>query len=188
MKSCQTTSLLVNRYLSLPCVNFGCFVFVGELKDMADLAKTSRVNVTFDFLMVLLVLYCAPIRESWQTFDWTKSIVHTETIFVGLGVLSFAFVCQHSAFIIAGSLENPTKDRWASVTRIALLFSCGLALCCGVGGFVGFQENIQGNILNSLEEDSLPANIARALLGTTMLFVYPMVCLFVVSYHGQISI
>lgn len=142
---------------------------------MADLAKTSRINVTFDFIMVLLVLYCAPIRESWATFDWTKSIVHSETIFVGLGVLSFAFVCQHSAFIIAGSLDNPTKARWANVTQVALLFCCTLALCCGVGGFVGFQEDTQGNILNSLEHDSLPANIARGLLGSTMLFVYPMV-------------
>jgi sodium-coupled neutral amino acid transporter 11 len=142
---------------------------------MADLAKTSRINVTFDFLMVLLVLYCAPIRESWATFDWTKSIIHSETIFVGLGVLSFAFVCQHSAFIIAGSFENPTRGRWAKVTQIALLFACALALCCGVGGFIGFQEKTQGNILNSLDKDSLPANIARALLGSTMLFVYPMV-------------
>jgi sodium-coupled neutral amino acid transporter 11 len=142
---------------------------------MADLAKTSRINVTFDFIMVLLVLYCAPIRESWATFDWTKSIVHRETIFVGLGVLSFAFVCQHSAFIIAGSLENPTKSRWAKCTRAALMFACTLALCCGVGGFVGFQEDTKGNILNSLDQDSLPANIARGLLGTTMLFVYPMV-------------
>ena len=139
------------------------------------MAKTSRINVTFDFIMVLIVLYCAPIRESWETFDWTKSIVHSETIFVGLGVLSFAFVCQHAAFIIAGSLERPTKGRWANVTQIALLFACGLALCCGVGGFIGFQDKTQGNVLNSLDEDSLPANIARGLLGITMLFVYPMV-------------
>jgi sodium-coupled neutral amino acid transporter 11 len=38
---------------------------------------------------------------------------------------------------------------------------------------VGFQEATEGNILNSLDT-SLPANIARGLLGTTMLFVYPM--------------
>jgi sodium-coupled neutral amino acid transporter 11 len=140
---------------------------------MADLAKTSRMNVTFDVLMVLLVLYCAPIQASWETFDWRDNIIHYDTVFVGLGVLSFAFVCQHSAFIIAGSLERPTKSRWASSTRSALLVACTLALSCGVGGFMGFQDDTQGNILNSLD-DSWPANIARGLLGTTMLFVYPM--------------
>lgn len=144
-------------------------------QDMADLAKTSRMNVTFDLIMVALVLYCAPIRESWATFDWKTSIIHTETIFIGLGVLSFAFVCQHSAFIIAGSLDSPTKSRWATVTQAALMFACALALCCGAGGYIGFQETTQGNILNSLDKDSLLPNIARGLLGTTMLFVYPMV-------------
>lgn len=83
---------------------------------------------------------------------------------------------QHSAFIIAGSLDNPTKSRWATCTQVALLFAGGLALACGVGGFIGFQDETQGNILNSLDQKSLPANIARGLLGSTMLFVYPMVC------------
>jgi sodium-coupled neutral amino acid transporter 11 len=140
---------------------------------MADLAKTSRISVTFDLIMVLLVLYCAPIQESWETFDWRSSIIHYDTIFVGLGVLSFAFVCQHSAFIIAGSLEKPTKNRWAACTSTALSFAVCLALLCGTGGYIGYQENTKGNILNSLG-DSIPANIARGLLGTTMLFVYPM--------------
>jgi solute carrier family 38 (sodium-coupled neutral amino acid transporter), member 11 len=64
---------------------------------MADLAKTSVINVTFNFTMVLLVAFiCAPVREAWETFEVKESIVHMDTIFVGLGVLSFAFVCQHS--------------------------------------------------------------------------------------------
>lgn len=90
-------------------------------------------------------------------------------------VFIWVYAGQHSAFIIAGSLDNPTKSRWATCTKIALMFAGSLALCCGVGGFVGFQENTQGNILNSLDQGSLPANIARGLLGSTMLFVYPMV-------------
>ena len=63
---------------------------------MADLAATSRINVVCDLLMVAIVLYCAPIRESWEYFDWRESIIHYDTMFVGMGVLSFAFVCQHS--------------------------------------------------------------------------------------------
>jgi sodium-coupled neutral amino acid transporter 11 len=44
----------------------------------------------------------------------------------------------------------------------------------GAGGYIGFQDGTKGNILNSLPEDSTLANVARGLLGTTMLFVYPM--------------
>jgi hypothetical protein len=140
---------------------------------MAALAKTSRMNVTIDLIMVLLVLYCAPIGENLKTMDLMASTIHYDTVFIGLGVLSFAFVCQHSAFIIAGSLEKPTKDRWSTVTSNGLSFCVCLALLCGSGGYIGYQEKTQGNILNSLD-DSLPANVARGLLGFTMLFVYPM--------------
>eukprot|EP00980_Cylindrotheca_fusiformis_P016803 scaffold5064_cov121-Cylindrotheca_fusiformis.AAC.17 len=153
--------------------NFRLRAFVFLMQDMADLAATSRMNVMFDITMVMLVLYCAPIKESLETFEWKENLIHYDTLFVGLGVLSFAFVCQHSAFIIAGSLHNPTKNRWARVTKISLAFCSTLALLCGVGGFLGYQDSTDGNVLNSMD-DSIPANIARTLLGTTMLFVYPM--------------
>mmetsp|Transcript_37842 Transcript_37842/g.91772 ORF Transcript_37842/g.91772 Transcript_37842/m.91772 type:complete len:648 (-) Transcript_37842:342-2285(-) len=154
-------------------ISITIMVPIASQRDMADLAVTSRMNVVFDLLMVAIVLYCAPIQESWEVFEWRESIIHYDTVFVGMGVLSFAFVCQHSAFIIAGSLENPTKERWSMVTKFALLVCCSLAMVCGVGGYIGFMDATTGNILNSLD-DSIPANVARALLGTTMLFVYPM--------------
>jgi sodium-coupled neutral amino acid transporter 11 len=155
-------------------ISAAIMVPLSSQRDMADLAKTSRVSVAFDLIMVCIVLYLSNLAESWTAFDWRTSIIHVETIFVGVGVLSFAFVCQHSAFIIAGSLDRPTKVRWATVTRTALIFAAFLSLNMGVGGFVGFQDDTQGNILNNLPVDSKLANVARALLGTTMLFVYPM--------------
>lgn len=148
---------------------------LSSQRDMADLAKTSRMNVTFDLSMVCLVLYLADLPNTCRTFDWNQATTtHLDTIFVGLGVLSFAFVCQHSAFIIAGSLENPTKGRWATVAHSGVGFAAFLSLAMGVGGYIGFQENTEGNILNSLPGDSIVANVARGFLGTTMLFVYPM--------------
>mmetsp|Transcript_21496 Transcript_21496/g.45306 ORF Transcript_21496/g.45306 Transcript_21496/m.45306 type:complete len:771 (+) Transcript_21496:182-2494(+) len=182
-------------------------------RDMADLAKTSKMNVCFDFLMVLLVVYLAFNKESYESendyeneyeYDYendhvlgldpdhfaaattiTSTInplwkVRWDTIFIGLGVLSFAFVCQHSAFIIAGSLENPTKERWSSVTKLGVGFAACLALLMGVSGYLGFgsidgsSEGVAGNVLNSLPQDSAAGKFAKGLLGTTMLFVYPM--------------
>lgn len=166
--------LLMRRCL-LVTITLIVIVPLSSLRDMADLAKTSRINVTFDLIMVGLVLYMANLPESFKTFDWSNATtIHFDTIFVGLGVLSFAFVCQHSAFIIAGSLENPTRTRWSTVTHVAVGFAASLALAMGTGAFIGYQDDTKGNILNSLPEDSTMANVARGLLGTTMLFVYPM--------------
>ncbi len=169
-------------------------------RDMADLAKTSKMNVCFDLIMVLLVVYLAIQQRDyhWEEENDFESMdddddnnnnnnnntdtidlwsVKWETIFIGLGVLSFAFVCQHSAFIIAGSLEKPTKERWSFVTKLALAFAACMSLLMGVFGYLGFggpQGNLHGNILNSLPENSQLAKVAKGLVGITMLFVYPM--------------
>ena len=117
--------------------------------------------------------------EDFETTSTTSSssslpLIKYDTLFVGVGVLSFAFVCQHSAFIIAGSLEKPTKQRWSTCTRIALI-ACGfLALLCGISGYLGYGEKTQGNILNNLDNTLFLSKVAKVLLGITMLFVYPM--------------
>lgn len=152
---------------------------LSSQRDMANLTKTSRLSVLLDFLMVCLVAYLAPIGVSLEQAGgfWSlmqTSIIKADTIFIGLGVLSFAFVCQHSAFIIAGSLENPTNLRWSRVTMRALWVCAGLANLCGVSGYLGYLDDTRGNILNNLNEDEALANIARGMLGMTMLFVYPM--------------
>mmetsp|Transcript_29577 Transcript_29577/g.33767 ORF Transcript_29577/g.33767 Transcript_29577/m.33767 type:complete len:634 (+) Transcript_29577:130-2031(+) len=159
-------------------------------RDIAKLAKTSRISVVCDIVMVGLLVYLAPIGDMLRrccsssaddAIDWSAFVSKVvlappkwDTLFVGLGVLSFAFVCQHSGFIIAGSLDNPTNVRWGRVTRRSLLFCALLANLCGVAGYLGFAEDTKGNILNNLEDDDIIANVARGMLGLTMLFVYPM--------------
>jgi len=164
---------------------------------MADLAFTSRISVLIDGLLVMVVAYKSPLSfqvvvDLWNDQDWmdTNFWMHSSTIFVGLGVLSFAFVCQHSAFIIAESLERPTLSRWSQVTQAALSICAILALLCGISGYLGFLDDTRGNVINNLpggddteEEGSdgsssssshVLSNVARLCLGTTMLFVYPM--------------
>jgi len=152
-------------------------------RDMADLAQTSKLNVFIDTTLVALVAYNAPfVHGPAPIVDPDGTVhekhynmwIHMDTIFVGLGVLSFAFVCQHSAFIIAGSLDNPTIKRWSKVTGGALSLCAALALFCGITGYLGYREKTQGNILENLDSQSLSANIARGMLGTTMSFVYPL--------------
>lgn len=155
-------------------ISLSIMVPLSSQRDMADLAKTSRLSVIIDTLLVGMVLWNSPITESvearggWSDM-WTTDLIHPSTIFVGLGVLSFAFVCQHSAFIIAGSLDNPTTKRWGYCTASALVLCAILALACGISGYAGYQRETQGNILNNLDPSSVSANLARGMLGTTML-------------------
>lgn len=172
--------LLFQRRALLFCISLLIIVPLASLRDMADLAQTSRFNVLIDFCMVMIVIYVAPMSEQVEAHGGilpviTNSLVpQWNTVFVGLGVLSFAFVCQHSAFIIAGSLQQPTRQRWKHVTRTALIFCACLAILCGTTGYLGYLDQTKGNILNNLQSNPILSNTARTLLGTTMLFVYPM--------------
>lgn len=183
VKDCFSTILGVGddplwRRLILFVISLVIMLPVSCQRDVADLAKTSRLNVVIDSLLVLLVAWNAPfwmkIQDVGAFSALLEDTLHFDTIFVGVGVLSFAYVCQHSAFIIAGSLKNPTTQRWSTCTRSALLLCAVLATTCGMTGYLGYQEHTKGNILNNLDRTSLTANTARAMLGTTMLFVYPL--------------
>jgi sodium-coupled neutral amino acid transporter 11 len=157
---------------------------LSSQRDMADLAKTSRLSVIFYLCIVLFVVICSPIASSIQSNGgWentvTQSMIRPDTFFAGFGVLTFAFVCQHSAFIMAGSLERPNKQRWAKVTHLSLAFSGALAIICGVAGYLAFLDKTNGNILMNMESLQNPLmtqlnKIAQGMLLTCMFFVYPL--------------
>jgi Transmembrane amino acid transporter protein len=95
-------------------------------------------------------------------------------IFIGLGVLSTAMACQHSAFIVFGSLEHNTSARWAMATFRSVSTATMLCLVLGISGYLGFLQETKGDILNNFEPDSLVANAGRSLLAITMFLTYPM--------------
>ncbi len=156
-------------------------------RDVADLAKTSRVSVLFDIGLVYIIAKYSPIAETAEAAGGfapiiSNSIFRPRTTFIGLGILSFAFSCQHSSLIIAGSLENPTRERWTRVSRASLGFCATLGIIMGTCGYLGFTEHVDGNILNNFAIPSVDdtsdtakaANVARALLCCTMFCVFPL--------------
>ena len=82
--------------------------------------------------------------------------------------------CQHSAFLISGSLHNITPHRWSIVTFRSISIATIMTLLLGIFGFLGFLSQTQGNVLNNFPEQSIAINSGRALLGITMYLTYPM--------------
>lgn len=110
----------------------------------------------------------------------TIPLVNISTVFIGLGVLGFAFVCQHSAFLNAASLVRPTRDRWGKVTRRALVICLVLESSCGIFGYLAFLDETEGNVLNNfshLRNDPMArmtGQVGRILICATMFVVYPV--------------
>jgi len=156
-------------------------------RDMSNLSKTSAISVIFDCFLVGIVACFSPVSKTvadaggWSVI-LSNSSPDISTFFTGIGVLCFAFVCQHSAFIIAASLEKPTRSRWNMVTGLALGTCAMLASIMGVTGYLGFMDDTDGDILINMGRASMTSgeafqratNVGRGLLCTTMFFVYPM--------------
>jgi sodium-coupled neutral amino acid transporter 11 len=159
-----------------------CSLFVmyplSILKDMSSLAFTSSLSCLADVALVLIVLAETPAAETVAAAGGfgevlRGSVIKPATMFSGLGAMSFAFVCHHSSFIVANSLENPTKERWGLVTHLSVGTAAVMCVSLGLAGYLGFLEETQGDVLNNFgTSPSLTA--ARVMLGLTMFFTYPM--------------
>lgn len=167
-----TTGSFVERELIMVATSLIVILPLAVQRDMASLAFTSVLSVLADVILVIFIAAFAPIKETVSAGGGFGQVLQdswiNSTIFIGLGILSTAMACQHSAFIVSGSLVNKTQARWASVTFRSLAFATVLCAILGVCGYLGFLGETQGNILNNFESDSVAANGARGLLAITM--------------------
>lgn len=150
------------------------------MRDMASLSFTSFLSVSADTVLVTFIAVFAPIKDSLNQAGGFWTVLKGNTInshlFIGLGIISTAMACQHSAFIVNGSFDDRTSARWATVTGYSLMVALGLCAVMGAVGFLGFLGETEGDILNNFDPDTVAANAARGLLAFTMFFTYPMEC------------
>ncbi|KAL7533600.1 hypothetical protein ACHAXR_008576 [Thalassiosira sp. AJA248-18] len=165
---------LLERNLILVATSLFIMVPLSMQRDMASLSFTSALSVAADMILVVFIAAFSPIKENVANNGGFGEVLKNDginpTLFIGLGILSTAMACQHSAFIVANSLENKTSQRWKWVTNQSIALSAVLCLILGICGYLGFLGTTQGDVLNN----SMEANSARVLLAFTMFFTYPM--------------
>jgi len=169
---------LLERNLILIATSLLIMVPLSMQRDMASLSCTSAISVTADMILVVFVAAFSPVAETVEENGGLGEVLRTDginsTLFVGLGILSTAMACQHSAFIVANSLEDKTRSRWSWVTKQSIGVSAILCLILGIFGYLGFLGETQGDVLNNFPMGTVQADGARILLAFTMFFTYPM--------------
>jgi sodium-coupled neutral amino acid transporter 11 len=160
------------RELILIGTSLVIIVPLAAQRDMASLAFTSLLSICADIILVGFIVVFSPVVERVSDeggfVEVLKNDAINPTLFIGLGVLSTAMACQHSAFIVSGSLENKTQKRWSIVTFRSIFIAAFLCALFGIFGYLGFLEDTKGDVLNNFEAGSLAANGARILLAITM--------------------
>eukprot|EP00804_Cyclotella_cryptica_P023219 CCRYP_000408-RB/>CCRYP_000408-RB protein AED:0.01 eAED:0.01 QI:77/1/1/1/1/0.6/5/1834/633 len=169
---------MLERNLIVTVTSLAVMVPLSMKRDMASLSCTSALSVFADMVLVVFIASFAPVRESVAEQGGFLQVLRKDgiqsTLFIGLGILSTAMACQHSAFIVANSLENKTRRRWRIVTNQSIGISAILCATLGVCGYLGFLGDTQGDVLNNFPLDSMQADAARVLLAFTMYVTYPM--------------
>jgi len=150
---------------------------LSMFRDLSTLSWTSFVSVFCDVLLVLFILMFSPIRETVGDAGGLGDVLKEQAVnpgfFIGFGVLTLAMMCQHYAFLVAGSLSNLTTTRWAAVTKSSVTISFFLCAVLGIAGYLGFLSETKGDVLNNFDPTSLEATVARGLLAATMFLTYP---------------
>ena len=169
---------LLERNLILVATSLLIMVPLSMQRDMASLSCTSAISVIADTILVVFVATFSPIAETVEANGGFGQVLANDginsTLFVGLGILSTAMACQHSAFIVANSLEDKTRSRWSWVTKQSIGLSAILCAILGICGYLGFLGQTQGDVLNNFPMGTVQADGARMLLAITMFFTYPM--------------
>ena len=93
----------------------------------------------------------------------TLSFVEGQGFVSAFGIVSFAFVCHDSAFLLNNTLkDNHKPSRWACITYGALGSALLICLSLAVPGFLTFRDGTCGNLLNNYDPDAVAIIVMRA--------------------------
>ena len=158
-------------------------------KELSTLSWSSLISVSASVLLVFIVSACAPgsARAQGQPFPPQGGYeLASGDLFVGLGALSFAFVCQHNSFIVFRSLSEPTLGNWSRVSNASVGFALFLCLVFGLSGYISFGSRSKGDILLNFDSADKTVAIARAFLAVSMALTFPQECF--VARHCALSL
>ncbi|XP_021367109.1 putative sodium-coupled neutral amino acid transporter 11 isoform X3 [Mizuhopecten yessoensis] len=145
-------------------------------RDIAKLSKWAFLSL----VLVLFILICICVRLATfahfipPTDDaWT---VVSPNVAQAIGIMAFAYMCHHNTFLIHGSLENPTNQRWSFVTHVSIFFSMLMLIVLGIIGYVSFTGLVQGDLLENYCHDDDLMTVARFAFACTIMLTYPVEC------------
>ncbi|KAA0161209.1 hypothetical protein FNF28_05158 [Cafeteria roenbergensis] len=110
----------------------------------------------------------AAAGEDW--FTW----LDPDRFWGAVSIVAFAFVCHHSSMLVYNSLENPTRSRWETTTRISVGTAALCSLVLATAGFASFGPDVKANLLNSFSSTDEMANATRVLFAATMVLTFPL--------------
>lgn len=147
-------------------------------RDLSSLSFTSILSVLSVISLLGFVFWYSPVRQTISKNGGLFEVIATDSVkpsfIMGVGIFGDAFACQHAAFVLSGSLNKLTPQRWGFTSAAGIGFTCMLFLSMGVVGFFGFYDETDSDILNNFDSNGIFGRAARLLLAVSMCLTYPV--------------
>ncbi|XP_011499111.1 PREDICTED: putative sodium-coupled neutral amino acid transporter 11 [Ceratosolen solmsi marchali] len=146
-------------------------------RNVARLAKISFLSlVCVGFILLAIFIRMDSMSSIVPSHPDSWRFGNLAGIIPSVGIMAFAFMCHHNTFLIYGSIERATQEKWDVVTHWSLFTSFLIAAAFGIAGYATFTGYVQGDLMeNYCWTDDL-MNFSRVMFSGTILLTFPIEC------------
>ncbi|NXW15170.1 AVT2 protein, partial [Circaetus pectoralis] len=166
---------------------------ISLYRDIAKLGKVSLISLILTIVILIIVMvrtvtFSPEVPKSENAWIFAKS-----NAVQAVGVMSFAFICNHNSFLIYGSLEEPTLKNWSRVTHVSVSLAVVISVVFAACGYMTFTGYTEGDIFENYCRDDNLATFGRFCYGVTVILTFPLECFVTrevianVFFHGNLS-
>ncbi|XP_051478997.1 putative sodium-coupled neutral amino acid transporter 11 [Apus apus] len=166
---------------------------ISLYRDIAKLAKISLISLILTIVILVIVMV--------RTVTLSPQVPKSENAWIfakpnavqAVGVMSFAFICNHNSFLIYGSLEEPTLKNWSRVTHVSISLALVISVVFAACGYMTFTGYTEGDVFENYCRDDNLATFGRFCYGVTVFLTFPLECFVTrevianVFFHGNLS-
>ncbi|XP_066594514.1 putative sodium-coupled neutral amino acid transporter 11 isoform X2 [Prorops nasuta] len=173
----QETSWLARRQVVILLATLCVTIPLCLYKNVARLAKISFLSlVCVGFILLAIFIRMGNMSALVPTHEDSWRFANFPGIVPSVGIMAFAFMCHHNTFLIYGSIERATQEKWDSVTHWSLFTSFLVAAAFGITGYATFTAYVQGDLMENYCWDDDLMNLARVMFSGTILLTFPIEC------------
>ncbi|KAL0117828.1 hypothetical protein PUN28_008903 [Cardiocondyla obscurior] len=171
------TNIFAHRQVVILLATLGVTIPLCLYRNIARLAKISFLSlicVGFILLAIFIRMDTMAAMVPSQKDSWR--FANFPGIIPSVGIMAFAFMCHHNTFLIYGSIERATQQKWDVVTHWSLFTSFLIAAAFGIAGYATFTSYVQGDLMENYCWNDDLMNLARVMFSGTILLTFPIEC------------
>ncbi|OQS00441.1 amino acid transporter [Achlya hypogyna] len=164
-----------------------CIVFLAAVvlfpiclqRNFAALERSSGLSILGMVVCALCLVYkCATEAAAFPHTDTAGAVydyvaVHRK-IFPAIGTIAFAYVCQHQTYLVYNSMLDKSPERFAVLSRGAVLASFVLVVLFGVPGYMLFLKDTRSDIfLNFVDTSDHIVQLCRCITVCSVVLTFP---------------